>query len=88
MAAYAISEVEAKDAAGFEAYRTIAAKAIAHQIHARFVRHVGELFFYLGFFVRGRRCHRRTTYSLANPQAKKSVAATPSSRLASKNGLT
>ena len=30
MGAYAISEVEAKDAAGFEAYRTIAAKSIAH----------------------------------------------------------
>ena len=29
MAAYVISEVEVRDAAGFEAYRTIAAKAIA-----------------------------------------------------------
>jgi len=30
MSAYVISEVEVKDAAGFEAYRTMAAKAIAH----------------------------------------------------------
>ena len=30
MPAYVISEVEMRDAAGFEAYRTIAAKAIAH----------------------------------------------------------
>jgi uncharacterized protein (DUF1330 family) len=30
MSAYVISEVDVKDAAGFEAYRTIAAKAIAH----------------------------------------------------------
>jgi uncharacterized protein (DUF1330 family) len=30
MAAYVISEVETKDAVGFEAYRTIAAKTIAH----------------------------------------------------------
>ena len=30
MSAYVISEVEVKDAAGLEAYRTIAAKAIAH----------------------------------------------------------
>ena len=30
MSAYVISEVEVKDAAGFEAYRTIAARAIAH----------------------------------------------------------
>ena len=29
MSAYAISEVEVRDAAGFEAYRTIAARAIA-----------------------------------------------------------
>jgi uncharacterized protein (DUF1330 family) len=29
MSAYVISEVEVRDAAGFEAYRTIAAKAIA-----------------------------------------------------------
>ena len=29
MAAYVISEVELRDAAGFETYRTIAAKAIA-----------------------------------------------------------
>src|SRR3954452_674673 len=29
MSAYVISEVEARDAAGFEAYRTIAAKTIA-----------------------------------------------------------
>ena len=29
MSAYVISEVDVKDAAGFEAYRTIAAKAIA-----------------------------------------------------------
>jgi len=29
MAAYVISEVDVRDAAGFEAYRTIAAKAIA-----------------------------------------------------------
>jgi uncharacterized protein (DUF1330 family) len=29
MPAYAISEIEAKDAVGFEAYRTIAAKTIA-----------------------------------------------------------
>jgi uncharacterized protein (DUF1330 family) len=30
MSAYVISEVDVKDAAGLEAYRTIAAKAIAH----------------------------------------------------------
>jgi uncharacterized protein (DUF1330 family) len=30
MAAYVISEVDVHDAAGFEAYRTIAAKTIAH----------------------------------------------------------
>jgi uncharacterized protein (DUF1330 family) len=30
MPAYVISEVDVKDAAGFEVYRTIAAKAIAH----------------------------------------------------------
>jgi uncharacterized protein (DUF1330 family) len=30
MPAYVFSEVEVRDAAGFEAYRTIAAKAIAH----------------------------------------------------------
>jgi uncharacterized protein (DUF1330 family) len=30
MPAYVISEVEMRDAAGFEAYRTIAAKTIAH----------------------------------------------------------
>jgi uncharacterized protein (DUF1330 family) len=30
MSAYVISEVEVRDAAGFEAYRTIAAKTIAH----------------------------------------------------------
>ena len=29
MSAYVISEVEVRDAAGFEAYRTIAAKAVA-----------------------------------------------------------
>ena len=29
MSAYVISEVEVRDAAGFETYRTIAAKAIA-----------------------------------------------------------
>jgi uncharacterized protein (DUF1330 family) len=30
MSAYVISEVEMRDAAGFEAYRTIAAKTISH----------------------------------------------------------
>ena len=30
MSAYVISEVDVRDAAGFEAYRTIAAKTIAH----------------------------------------------------------
>ena len=30
MSAYVISEVDVRDPAGFEAYRTIAAKAIAH----------------------------------------------------------
>ena len=30
MSAYVISEVDVRDAAGFEAYRTIAAEAIAH----------------------------------------------------------
>ena len=30
MSAYVISEVDVRDAAGFEAYRTIAAKSIAH----------------------------------------------------------
>jgi uncharacterized protein (DUF1330 family) len=30
MPAYVISEVEVRDAAGFEAYRTLAAKTIAH----------------------------------------------------------
>jgi uncharacterized protein (DUF1330 family) len=30
MSAYVISEVDVRDATGFDAYRTIAAKAIAH----------------------------------------------------------
>jgi hypothetical protein len=43
MSAYVISEVDVRDATGFEAYRTIAAKAIAHYGGRYLVRSGAEL---------------------------------------------